>query len=219
MKSRINISIPNPCHENWQAMSATEKGKFCASCQKNVFDFTTASDRQIIDAYNKDKNLCGRFLNTQLNRDLVKPKERSSLWLAATSAVISFLGFGNQEIAAQETVKTEQTANKTLLGEPAVIQNTEKPEKKITGIVKDQDGSPLPGVEIVIKGTKIGTQTDFDGAFSIKVKKGDILVFSFMGMISEKIIIGNAYTYNVVLKDDPKFADMIFTVGGISSED
>jgi hypothetical protein len=218
MKSKIKIAIQNPCHENWQAMSATEKGRFCTSCQKNVFDFTTASDRQIVEAYNKDKNLCGRFLNTQLNRDLVKPKEKSGIWLATTSAIISFLALGNQKLAAQETVKTEQTPNKVLLGEPAVVQSTEKPEKKITGIVKDKSG-PMPGAEVIVKGTRKSTQTDFDGAFSIKVTKGDTLIISFMGMISEKIIIGDNYTYTITLKDDPKFADMIYTVGGISTED
>ncbi|MEO8515571.1 MAG: carboxypeptidase-like regulatory domain-containing protein [Flavobacterium sp.] len=201
MKQKINIAIPNPCHENWQVMSATEKGKFCASCQKNVFDFTTASDRQIATAYKKDKNLCGRFLNTQLDRDLIFPKEKSTIWLATTSAIISFLALGNQEVTAQETVKTEQTDKRVLLGKPApAIVHL---EKDITGIVSDAS-SPLPGVNVVIKGTQIGTQTNFDGFYTIKAQEGETLVFSFMGMGDKEIIVGRNSNYNIKLQDDVK---------------
>ncbi len=201
MSQKIKITIPTPCHENWQKMSPAEKGRFCDSCQKNVFDFTKASDRQIIEAYNKNQNLCGRFLNTQLDRDLIAPKEKSSIWMATTSAIISFLTLGNQEIMAQETVKIEQTDNRILLGKPA--RNIVNPERTITGIVTDASG-PLPGVNIEVKGTQRGVSAGFEGDFKIQANEGDTLVFSFMGMNDQNIIIGKSDIYNVTMNDDGK---------------
>lgn len=70
------ISIPEPCHENWNDMSITEKGRFCSSCSKVVVDFTNRSKASILQEYlNSDPNgekLCGVFKNSQLdeiNRD------------------------------------------------------------------------------------------------------------------------------------------------------
>ena len=62
-------------------------------------------------------------------------------------------------------------------------QQTTLQEKDIKGVVTTaDDGSPLPGVNITLKGTTIGTQTDIDGTYQIKASTGDILVFSFLGM-------------------------------------
>jgi hypothetical protein len=97
-KSSYNIAVPKPCHENWQEMTVVEKGKFCNSCQKNVHDFTKASDKQIIDAFKIDKNLCGRFLNSQLERNILGNKEKNGLWLATSSVILSFLTLSNNQV-------------------------------------------------------------------------------------------------------------------------
>lgn len=199
MGTKVNISIPQPCHENWQAMTIVEKGRFCASCQKNVFDFTTSSDRQIIETFKNNENLCGRFTTSQLNRDLIAPKERSSIWLASTSAIVSFLGLGSQEIFAQgEPIKTEQTDKKVVSNNETTT--TSNQEKEITGIVSDET-MPIPSVNVVIKGTTIGTQTDFDGKYSIKVNEGDILVFSFIGMVNKELIVDKSIYYPVKMEE------------------
>ena len=149
MSAKINISIPQPCHENWEGMTTIDKGKFCASCQKKVFDFTRACDREIVTAYEQNQNLCGRFLNTQLHRDLTKQKEKSSVWIAAATAFISFISIGSQNAIAQEQpVKTEQT-DQRMLGKFLV---TKPAEIEVSGTVSDKTG-PLPGASIYIKGT------------------------------------------------------------------
>lgn len=71
-------------------------------------------------------------------------------------------------------------------------------EKTITGVVSDNLG-PLPGANVVVKGTTRGTQTDFDGKYSIKAKEGETLVFSFTGYNSKSVKITKATTFNVVL--------------------
>ena len=74
-------------------------------------------------------------------------------------------------------------------------------EKTITGIVSDKSG-PLPGANVVVKGTTRSTQTDFDGKYSIKAKIGEVLVFSFVGFSDSKVTVGKSNIINVVLNND-----------------
>jgi len=65
----MKISIPQPCHENWQQMTPNEQGRFCASCQKTVVDFTDWTDKMLIDFLLKNKTVtCARFTNIQLEK-------------------------------------------------------------------------------------------------------------------------------------------------------
>ena len=73
-------------------------------------------------------------------------------------------------------------------------------EKTVTGVVSDK-GGPLPGANVIVKGTKRSAQTDFDGKYSIKAKSGEVLVFSFTGYTNSTVSVGAANSYNVVLKE------------------
>ncbi|KAB1155205.1 TonB-dependent receptor [Tenacibaculum aiptasiae] len=84
-------------------------------------------------------------------------------------------------------------------------------EKTISGTVSDESG-PLPGVTVLKKGTTQGTETDFDGNYTIKAKVGDVLVFSFVGMKSAEKAVTNANTINVVMQND-NVLDEIVVVG------
>ncbi len=194
-KNKLHISIPEPCHENWQNMSLAEKGRFCDRCQKNVFDFTSSTDKEIINTFNQNQNLCGRFLNSQLNRDLIKPQKKSSLWLTTTSALISFIGLGSQDAIAQGEIKTEQTDRNVIIGKTLPVQK----EFEISGIVTDETG-PLPGANISVKGKNISTQSDFDGKYKIKVQIGDILISSYVGYESNETTVTNNKNLEIKLK-------------------
>ncbi len=82
-----------------------------------------------------------------------------------------------------------------------VVQFTFAQEKTISGTVTDETGA-LPGVSIIIKGTTTGTETDFDGKYTIKANAGDVLQFSFIGMTTKEVVIGTSNTINVVLEAD-----------------
>ena len=73
-------------------------------------------------------------------------------------------------------------------------------QRTITGSVKADDDTPLPGASVLIKGTSIGTTTDFDGNFSLQAQTGEILVVSYLGYKRKEIRIGNEDTINVVLE-------------------
>lgn len=78
-------------------------------------------------------------------------------------------------------------------------------EKTVTGLVTDEQKQPIPGASILVKGTTRGTQSDFDGNYSLKAKTGEILVFSFVGYTTQEIKVPSAgsstVAINVVLKE------------------
>lgn len=68
-----------------------------------------------------------------------------------------------------------------------VAQITFAQERVVSGVVSDNAGLPLPGVSVLVKGTKSGTQTDFDGKFSIKASPSQVLIFSYVGMKTHEV--------------------------------
>ncbi len=86
-------------------------------------------------------------------------------------------------------------------------------EKTITGNVTDQDGMPLPGVNILVKGTARGTQTDFDGNYTIKADVGNVLVFTYIGQKTEERTVGSANVINVQMQEDAQALEEVIVVG------
>jgi len=83
--------------------------------------------------------------------------------------------------------------------------------QSVTGTVSDASG-PLPGVNVLVKGTSTGTVTDFDGNFTIAADSGTTLVFSFIGYLTQEIVVSGA-TVNVLLEEDAAQLDEVVVVG------
>lgn len=92
-------------------------------------------------------------------------------------------------------------------------------EKRVVGVVTSAtNGDPLPGVNIIIKGATKGTETDFDGKYTINASSGDVLVFSFVGMTSKEVTVGNQNTINVRLEEGDLLDEVVVTALGIKKE-
>lgn len=92
-------------------------------------------------------------------------------------------------------------------------------QQTITGTVTDESGLPLPGVNIVIKGTSTGVQTDFDGNYSIEANQGDVLSFSFVGLQTVEYTVGDISIIDVVMEaDSAQLEEVIVTAQGIKRE-
>ena len=92
-------------------------------------------------------------------------------------------------------------------------------EKTISGTVTDQSGLPLPGVSIVEVGTTNGTQTDFDGNYSINVAQGQTLRFSYIGQKTVTRNVGASNTIDVQMEEDAQALDeVVVTALGISKD-
>tara|TARA_R110002049_G_scaffold45022_4_gene131640 strand:+ start:9565 stop:10218 length:654 start_codon:yes stop_codon:yes gene_type:complete len=196
MKTQINLEIKQPCLENFNSFQKTTKGGFCGSCEKEVIDFSKMSSNEIISYFktNTHNKTCGQFNKKQF-ATLSKKKEskrKLSFFGGIGLACLSFFTFSTLN-AQQKPIK----------------KKIKQQNSKITvaGIVSDISGG-LPGVSILLQGTNIGTETDFDGKFKFpqQLKKGDVLIFSYLGYETKKVVINskNANTninLNVTFKE------------------
>jgi TonB-dependent starch-binding outer membrane protein SusC len=109
------------------------------------------------------------------------------------------------------TMKTKFNGILTLLL-ALIVQISFAQQKTISGTVSDSSGA-LPGVSILIKGTVTGTETDFDGKYTIKATSGNVLVFSYLGYKTVQRTVENALTINVTLAEDANVLDEVVILG------
>lgn len=200
---KFKLNIPEPCHEDWQQMSPTQKGKFCASCQKEVIDFTKLSATEIARKTKNAKQLCGRFTSTQLEQEYVSTSQSSLSRLGIALGLGSIIAVAQPSFAQEE--KPDKIEVHQLQGEVALTTQAND-SISITGTVTDEKGTPLPGVDIIQKSTTNKSITDFDGRFKINISEEDFnseahLIFSFIGT-QEAVIRIEEKSINIVLKKE-----------------
>ena len=90
----------------------------------------------------------------------------------------------------------------------------------ITGtVIAESDQLPVIGATVMVQGTQRGVATDFDGKFSIEVKDGDVLNVSYVGMVPQKVKVGNQQTLNIVLKENSQvLSEVVVTAMGQTQE-
>jgi TonB-dependent starch-binding outer membrane protein SusC len=86
-------------------------------------------------------------------------------------------------------------------------------QRVVTGTIKDQTGTALPGVNVLLKGTSVGTTTDVEGNFSISASAEDVLVISFIGYTTEEIPVGNQTKIETALSEDIATLSEVVVIG------
>jgi len=114
---KIQLSIPEPCHENWDKMTTTQQGRFCNACAKEVVDFSTMTDTQVLNYFteNISQKVCGRAYPDQLDRVIAMPERPKRKWYWNYAAAFFLLFAKSNESKAQGMVavkKTEKVAPK-----------------------------------------------------------------------------------------------------------
>lgn len=196
MKSQFNLNISSPCKENFNNFSPTPNGGFCKTCTKEVVDFTQMDAQQIITYFKTrdTKNTCGQFKSNQL-KTYTQKNNKNKLATIFSSIGLACLSFFSFTTVQAQVYKPNTAQNSTT----AINISKFQKNTVVKGNVSE-NGVPLPGVNIILEGTAIGTQTNFDGDFEFpeKLKKGDVLVFSFVGMQSQKVVIENNNALNEI---------------------
>lgn len=102
MPVSIQLSINEPCHENWNNMQPVEKGRFCNSCAKKVVDFTQMTDSQVLNYFleRKQESICGRLTTEQLGKPVSTPApiitKRFWQWKYAAMLLLFFTKMGSK---------------------------------------------------------------------------------------------------------------------------
>ena len=94
-----------------------------------------------------------------------------------------------------------------------VITNVFAQKPNVTGIVVDAKDEAVIGATILVKGSKVGTVTDYDGKFSIQAQSGDVLVVSYVGMTTQEVAVETSKTLKIVLAENEKTLDEVVVIG------
>jgi TonB-dependent SusC/RagA subfamily outer membrane receptor len=106
--------------------------------------------------------------------------------------------------------------NEQYLKKVMPIANIPKNAKTVYGVVADKFG-PIPGANVLVKGTNRGTQTDFDGAYQIEIEKGETLVFSFVGMKNVSILYEKEKNINVIFEEiSEQLSEVVVVAYGVA---
>ena len=203
MGKRIQVTIDNPCHENWDNMTPSEKGRFCDSCKKQVIDFTNMSDAQLASFFKKPSNgsMCGRFYTDQLDHPIELPRKRIP-WVkyffqfALPAFLISMKTSAQRSQSRTRPTIVQQDPRSVTVGVIGLPLSDLRPVSiSLKGRVINESNEPVPFASIVVKGfNRLGTSADSSGYFSIDkfpAQKDLTLEISSVGYDTKEIKINN----------------------------
>lgn len=142
-------------------------------------------------------------------------KTSNSVFICSRS-ILSILFVAAFFINVNATLKKVISYPSDLMNKELRDSNTYD-QRTISGTVTFKpDDSPLSGVSVVVQGTTTGVQTDFDGKYSIEASEGDTLVFSYVGMVTQNIVVGSSNVIDVIMSEDVSALDeVVVTALGI----
>ena len=184
MEQKFKLTIPKPCHENWDEMTPQDNGRFCMNCSKTVIDFSSLLPEEIQHFFiqNKNKRICGRFKNSQLETIIIQIPSRvlytqtnyHKMFLLAL-----FVAMGTTLFSCQD-----KDGNKHKIDKIEVIQDTgnrsdstklpaakdsllQKPQpSKITSTNFAAVSYVTKGEVIAVDHSSVSDPVDYDGIFN-----------------------------------------------------
>lgn len=158
MAPKVQIQLSNPCTQSWDDMETVEGGKFCNGCKKKVIDFTLLNDRQVMEIFHRNKHVCGRFTDEQLNRELRVTMHQSNAFIPA--AILCTVLATGMAVSAYAAKNTERRL-------PVTEQDTIRPIEAIrcNSMISKDLVQPLPGSDSVSNKACTNLPAFLGGAF------------------------------------------------------
>ncbi len=226
---KLQLSIPEPCHENWHGMTPTDKGRFCQSCSKEVIDFSMMTDTEVLNYFSQlsHEKVCGRTMPSQLDREIVYPKEpkKRLFWHWNYIAMFFMFFVKSNETKAQGQLKTHTEQSPVKPGGTAdeiqVTGQAYAAGRVITGRVVDEDGNPVSFATIKVKGAATAFSADAAGKYSVRVQSVDVLLISAAGFKLAEVPVGYQNVINTMLDKmvSGLLGETVVVVGGMGWND
>lgn len=177
--------------------------------------------------YSQNTKLSLKLNDVKVKDVLNVIEEKSEFYFLFNSKLVDVerkvdINVSNQQInKILDNLFTGFNVGYTVMDRQIIIQATNEPNeskaevgKTVTGVVKDESGTPLPGVTVAVKGTSRGTLTGMDGEYKLDLADGDkVLIFSFVGMKTQEVAVGDQRAINVTLAEDVVGVDEVVIVG------
>ncbi|GAA4379345.1 carboxypeptidase-like regulatory domain-containing protein [Hymenobacter koreensis] len=225
LRATVALTVPQPCHENWDHMTPATGGRHCASCQKVVIDFTLKTDAEIL-AFLKQRpsSNCGRFGADQLQRPLLpatSPTTPWRTWLAAVATLWSLRELSANESAAQ-VAPVEQSRAQARPADVDIPTQGNPAGLIIRGIVLDSaTREVIPGATVLIEHTTVGVSSSADGSFALEVPtdvlkggKSPAIIISSVGYLSSRLDAASLQGQPILMQADVKGFGEVVMVGG-----
>lgn len=223
MKKSLTLSIAKPCGENWNSFTPTDTGGFCSSCSKNVIDFTHASEADILNFFTHQPiHVCARFRADQLKTyPLIASGSIKPGFVLLRAGLLSLLLLLIGKPVSSQTPIGKTPIEIVQYPQHDTAETRTQKQMRITGIVTSaEDGSPLSGVSVVIKGTAIGILTDGNGKFEIDVEPGSTLFFSFIGLVTVQFPINDQIKQiSIAMEPDEVTLGEVVWMGEVNTKD
>ncbi|WP_439132141.1 energy transducer TonB [Polaribacter sp.] len=209
MSSKFKITIPKPCHENWNTMTPKEKGRFCSSCSKTVVDFTKKTTEEIENYVTKHKSqrICGHFYKKQLDTIVIEVPQISfqqqlpfqKLFVLSLFFVMGTSLFSCQYADGKKQKIEEVVIIDSLKNIKENIDSLKRPLKKDTIITEKNKTTRIPPTPISTIGITIyETGVKEDSTNNLKNTKDIIEVIETTG----ELTIEGDIDYNEEIEDD-----------------
>jgi hypothetical protein len=164
------ITIPEPCHENWNHMTPKEKGRHCDSCDKVVVDFTKSSKDEIVTHLESSSGkTCGRFRSDQIHMPKSIPSKLSKI----AASILAIVGANN---AVHSQVDFSLKGDVQI--EPFEITVSNSISKDISGKIADDENNPIKNAKIsVYSGGNLikSVLSDDEGRYTIELPAGSVI--------------------------------------------
>lgn len=210
MNSQIKISIPEPCHEEWNKMIPNEKGRFCESCSKTVVDFTTMlpDDIKYYFLENRGKSICGRMKQSQLDSIVIQIPSR--VLYSQTNYQHYFLLSLFVVMGTTLFSCADKNGNKQKIDKIEIVEDTNNVE---TSDVKSIDSNKIPKINFlnlsvyyVVKSQKNKeSKVDIEVAgnnSNVVSKEEDIIYYGGIGMEVKAEFVGGVDKFYSFIKQN-----------------
>ncbi len=216
MPKQLQITIPEPCHENWAEMTPTQQGAYCKVCSKNVIDFTTKTENEIYDILTQsDGNTCGRFTSFQLQQPIRKTEVNNGWfnWRAIAASLAALVAF-------EETARASGKAEKVSVTVEALTAISNRGETgtgdEINGMVLDAENhEPIPDAYLIWQDDSSVVSTDLEGRFTLLDTGGhtsNLLTIKAFGFDWLTIDVNSLRNNQAVFLHRKQYADSIVTL-------